>query len=206
MAQRLNLALPMAQAWHDNRKNATHRPIKLLNLETSFDPETEMLLNQGIHGVDFSIYSQEFINSYCKYKKGEKVFIAEPWIQLFEDDSREFVYGADFEPQEAKSKMLHFQSPETMPEEAARSWAIITDIRVERLQDITYGDIEDEGYPNLPYEKEDTEKWSLSQWEALKLDELKWFASIWDSFYGDTPYAWDNNPYVEVDELKKINK
>lgn len=85
-----------------------------------------------------------------------------------------------------------------MPKEAARLFLRVTEVRVERLQDITFGETQDEGiwHPKDHQGRED-------------LDIFGPFAVLWDSTINpaDLPrYGWDANPWVWVIEFEKISK
>lgn len=76
-----------------------------------------------------------------------------------------------------------------MPRTAARIILQITDIRVERLQDITRGDCMSEGcpFPNMADGPD---------------PRLIWFADLWRSING--PDSWPSNPWVWVIAFKRI--
>lgn len=85
-----------------------------------------------------------------------------------------------------------------MPRDAARIFLRVTDVRVERLQDITHSGIEKEGivtkeHPGSPD----------------RVNPFFTFKSLWDSTikHKDAAlYGWDANPYVWVIEFEKISK
>ena len=71
---------------------------------------------------------------------------------------------------------------------ASRITLEITDVRVERLQDISRGDAMDEGCPFVNMAQSD--------------DPRKWYADLWESINGSG--SWDTNPWVWVIEFKRI--
>ena len=71
-----------------------------------------------------------------------------------------------------------------MPRWASRINLEITDIRVERVQDITEEDAKAEGVDWYP---------------AMRANRL--FQSLWDSINAKRGYAWDVNPWVWVVEF-----
>ena len=82
-----------------------------------------------------------------------------------------------------------------MPKEAARIWLKVTDVRVERLQDMWASDVSKEG---IRFNK------------PTAADEmLKAFAKLWDSTIKKTVldrYGWDANPWVWVIEFERCEK
>lgn len=84
-----------------------------------------------------------------------------------------------------------------MPKEAARIWLKVTDVRVERLQDITADSIRNEGLSSLAVHCGDMEI-ALKEWENL------WNSTIKKSDLDR--YGWDANPYVWVIEFERCEK
>ncbi len=80
-----------------------------------------------------------------------------------------------------------------MPRWASRITLEITDIRVERLQEISYADAMAEGVPftELP----------PGQGRPDPLHRAK-FADLWESING--PGSWEANPWVWVIEFKRV--
>lgn len=77
-----------------------------------------------------------------------------------------------------------------MPKEIARIFLRVTDVRVERVQDITEQDAEREGvksYDPMFSSKEE-------------------FAVLWDSLNAKRGYGWDKNPWVWVYTFERIEK
>ncbi len=87
------------------------------------------------------------------------------------------VYNAE------KSDIWKWRPSIFMPKWASRISLRITDVRVERLQDISHHDILAEGVGDV-----------------YKAPELMFpmFAQLWDSINRDRGYGWEVNPYVWV--------
>lgn len=84
-----------------------------------------------------------------------------------------------------------------MPKEAARIWLKVTDVRVERLQDITADSIRNEGLSSLAVHCGDMEI-ALKEWENL------WNSTIKKSDIDR--YGWGANPWVWVIEFERCEK
>lgn len=76
-----------------------------------------------------------------------------------------------------------------MPRWASRITLEITDIRVERLQEINSLDVVAEGFSN-----------GESNWLTLR----GLFINFWNSINAKRGFGWDTNPYVWVIEFKRI--
>lgn len=91
-----------------------------------------------------------------------------------------------------------------MPKEAARIWLKVTDVRVERLQDITVDGCHREGI--------NIETSAVTDGETLNRNHdfsLEKFETLWDSTVKKSDldrYGWDANPYVWVIEFERCEK
>lgn len=88
--------------------------------------------------------------------------------------------------------------------EMARHFKRVTGVRVELLQDITFGDIIKEGYPHevLLHDKILKQK-AVTTENKHEKDILNWWISTWDKT-AKTPYKWTNNPYILVNDLERV--
>lgn len=92
-----------------------------------------------------------------------------------------------------------------MPKEAARIFLRVTDVRVERLQDITVEQAIKEGTPDV---------WFNFAHKMKLIDTLKGidlpnrnFIKIWNSTVKKSDlaqYGWDTNPWVWVIEFERV--
>lgn len=97
--------------------------------------------------------------------------------------------GADFVWEKGKSPCRWHPSIH-MPKEAARIWLKVTDVRVERLQDMTDDDAEAEG---------------CFDYTSTALG----FPDVWDSTIKKSDldrYGWDASPWVWVIEFERCEK
>jgi len=85
-----------------------------------------------------------------------------------------------------------------MPQEAARSHIVITDVRTERLQEIAWYDVPKEGI------QDDT--WSIGKNRFVKKTPerlISDFKHLWDSI-NKPPFDWKANPWVWVISFKVV--
>lgn len=89
-----------------------------------------------------------------------------------------------------------WQSPYFMPREAARIFLRVTNVRVERLQEITAQDAKAEGMFE-PYIASET---------GYETEMRGQFRDLWDSLNAKRGYGWDINPFVWVVEFRRVEK
>lgn len=140
----------------------------------------------------------ELINTSYKapYQPGDILYVRETFIQAA---AHIFWYKAD--NNSWISEGLRWKPSIHMPKEAARIWLKVTDVRVERLQDITGLSVQKEGIELDPNEC------------AGKFDFISelffLFQRLWDSTIKKSDldcYGWDANPYVWVIEFERCEK
>lgn len=97
-----------------------------------------------------------------------------------------------------------------MPKEAARIWLKVTEVRVERLQDITPKDAENEGVGNLFYDdigySEKNYGTEVDPEYGIAKEQFAW---LWESTIKKSDldrYGWDANPWVWVIEFEPCEK
>ncbi len=89
-----------------------------------------------------------------------------------------------------------------MPKEAARIWLKVTDVRVERLQNITEDGAKAEG---ANWKNGKNVGWEEKMWRTA----IERFAKIWDSTIKKSDldrYGWNANPWVWVIEFERCEK
>lgn len=88
-----------------------------------------------------------------------------------------------------------WRSPIHMPRWASRITLEVTDVRVERAQDISEEDARAEGVVFYP-------RWTDEVPDLQPVITL--YAKLWDSIYARRGYGWDANPWVFVVEFRRI--
>ena len=143
------------------------------------------------------------------YQPGDILYVRETWM----DYAGRTMYRADCDKYRLESLKLaeFFWKPSIhMPKEAARIWLKVTDVRVERLQDITPKDAENEGVGNLFYEdigySEKNYGTEVDPEYGIAKEQFAW---LWESTikkYDLDRYGWDVNPWVWVIEFERCEK
>lgn len=205
----------MVRAILDGRKTCTRRVIKPQWEEC---PHCKYVHNEYI-------YDKMAENVYCArcgypleperrspYQLEDILYVRETWghpISLNSD--KQYVLRADKIAESGFKNDNHIWHPSIhMPKEAARIWLQVTDVWVERLQDITPKDAENEGVGNLFYEDigysgKDYGTEIDSEYGIAK----EQFAWLWDSTIKKADldcYGWNANPWVWVIEFERCEK
>ena len=137
------------------------------------------------------------------YHTDDILYVRETWSEAYEEGT--YIYRADDKladlPTFKKSSKLIYRPSIHMPKEAARIWLKVTNVRVERLQQITEVGIRKEGIEVDP--KECVGKFDF-------ISELFFlFQRLWDSTIKKSDldrYGWDANPWVWVIEFERCEK
>lgn len=181
----------MVKAILDGRKHVTRRVIKRdLLLCCDFDTDGTIC---GCHDKDGDWYE---IEDFAPYKIDDTLYIRETWRHYKDGYMYKASCNEDWDGLWKPS--IH------MPKEAARIWLKVTNVRVERLQDMTVDDAHKEGI--------DIHTDSITDGEILNAHHdfsLERFETLWDSTIPKKDielYGWFANPWVWVIEFERIEK
>lgn len=225
----------MVRAILDGRKTVTRRVIKprYRGNEIGFRIDRNMSTGQ-ITGVeiidDEECGTDRYVNP--PYQIGDILYVRETWARLVtakdgEMQSERYVYKATDEyPFGESGYIVKFRWKPSihMPKEAARIWLKVTDVRVERLQDITEDDVCKEGAEPLiqcaiehaTYNTDgtlgdmcwNTDECSYCPFIEKSYSEL-FGKMVWNSTIKKQDldqYGWDANPWVWVIEFERIER
>lgn len=209
----------MVWAILDDRKKATRRLVMPHNRKKA--KEQGYCQGYGL-GIDFNIDNLDgeghikdysisdcwmrtsiYIQKYAQYRPGDILYVRETWCNANKEGVEpDYYYFADtricedYNPAEWKWRpSIH------MPKDAARIWLMVTDVRVERLQDMTLDDFLNEGVVIRPEAFNDPENAYQQAKNA--------FINIWDATVKKTDiacYGWDADPYVLAIEFERCEK
>ena len=179
----------MVRAILDGRKTCTRRLVRFLPGE---NPQWTGYIRDGL-----MLYNGR--NEPCiikvPYQPGDTLYVRETWCGLPVNEAGHmrghtiYYYKADGELRPKGGRGTWHPSIH-MPKEAARIWLKVTDVRVERLQDMTDDDAEAEG---------------CFDYTSTALG----FFDVWDSTIKKSDlncYGWDANPWVWVIEFERCEK
>nr|WP_288830380.1 hypothetical protein [uncultured Clostridium sp.] len=183
----------MVRAILDGRKNVTRRILaekEVLDKNWWLDREPYLHNGKWYYDEQTAVDDSRTCELKPKYKSGDILYVRETWSKNEYGTGFPWLYKAspeynDFEP-DRWHPSIH------MPKEAARTWLNVTNVRVERLQDITGDQAVMEG--------------TKEKFPPLAQDE---FMGIWDSTIKKTDidrYGWESNPWVWVIEFERCEK
>lgn len=116
----------------------------------------------------------------------------------FLDGISGYMYRADFDKSEERELHMLWRPSVQMPKEAARLFLRVTNVRVERLQEMKISDIQAEGVVPISV--------NGGQWQQLQMDFMK---PVWNRTIKKkdlSRYGWDANPWVWVIEFERCEK
>lgn len=203
---------PMVRALLDGSKTQTRRIVKMKQSDwckeikgDCWHPNeiAEWRLQDGRWFGLMGWYTLAFAD--CPYGQiGDRLWVRENWafhkmaIGSVEDKDGPFAYAADTFGQQ--QRLADKWTPSIhMPRWASRILLEITDIRVERLNDISEADAKAEGV----YLHTDGKYTNYLSPTGYAINAKSSFASLWESINGDG--SWDANPWVWVVEFKRID-
>lgn len=195
----------MVRATLDGRKSCTRRIVKPQQLVgilpdkcKNGTPEEFLKQKKLMFKPYCDMTDIELINTAYKapYQPGDILYVRETWKQA----PNGYYYYEDWQRNDI-ADITKWKPSIHMPKDAARIWLKVTDVRVERLQEITELSVQKEGIEVEPNEC------------AGKFDFITelflLFQRLWDSTIKKSDldrYGWDANPYVFVIEFERCEK
>lgn len=182
----------MVRAILDGRKTVTRRVVRRKELDA--------VLSSPARIKNPDIPDGRFINCLCTApcEAGDILWVRETWAAWSPTYgvAPKLYYKADGDAPAG----IKWRPSIYMPKEAARIFLRVTDVRVERLQDITPEQIDAEGCKEWAY--------SATTGELLQ-SSPSWFSIDWNATIkpANLPlYGWAANPWVWVIEFERIDK
>lgn len=190
----------MVKAILCNKKTSTRRLVKAKSKNACGFYVTIRKCDGVFMGVyDYDEDERQFDNPQTPPAQiGDILWVRETWSEWTDG----YVYKAwasPFpQPGMYPDKMMKWHPSIHMPKEAARIFLRVTDVRVERLQDMTLDNFLAEGVVLRPEAFNDPEN--------AYMQSKKLFIHIWDSTIKKEQYdlfGWDANPWVWVIEFER---
>ena len=193
----------MIRAILDGRKSCTRRILK---------HDVEAILNSPYHKEHPEVEDEQIISKLCMppYQPGDILYVRETWCALPVNEAGHmrghstYYYRADgdLRPSGWRGKWnpsIH------MPKEAARIWLKVTDVRVERLQEITDEQAKREGiqYDECPTGFTWKQETDMHNCYTTPIGAMQ---ALWNSIIKKSDidrYGWDASPWVWVIEFER---
>ena len=181
----------MVRAILDGRKTVTRRVV---------NPQIETF--GKAFAYKGALCSMDWVTEQSQYKIGDILYVRETWHKMYRKD--DYIYRAD------NPKLpfggVTWRPSIHMPKSAARIFLKVTDVRVERLQDITAEQAIKEGFEGIPC--------GCSTTGCTDCYDSGWseppqvgFMYTWDSTMPKKDidrYGWEANPWVWVYEFERV--
>ena len=195
----------MVRAILDGRKTCTRRMVRFLPGE---NPQWTGYIRDGL-----MLYNGR--NEPCimkaPYQPGDILYARETWKKA----PNGYYYYEDWQRNDI-ADITKWKPSIHMPKEAARIWLKVTDVRVERLQEMKPVDVIKEGaYPDCwdclnTYGESGSQCCYGTEEQCSQCDEvmMEW-EKLWTSTIKKSDidrYGWDANPYVWVIEFERCEK
>jgi hypothetical protein len=172
---------PMVREILAGRKTQTRRVISQIHGMKEYLMDGQIMSIQTILSEG---YISTHIASQCPYgQPGHLLWVKETWHQHYQGDELggRPCYKADGI---CHSEIIPWKSSRFMPRFASRITLEIIKVRVERLKELTFGDLHAEGLKLLDNE----------------------FIPLWNDLNEKRGYGWGTNPWVWVIEFRLIEK
>lgn len=211
----------MVRAILDGRKTVTRRIWKYWNRYavpdmSLYDADKK---TYAVHTFEDPEHTKKtsMIERRCPICPGDILYVRETFVQ---PAAHIFWYKAD-ENSWLDSKNMRWKPSIHMPKKAARIFLKVTDVRVERLQDITEEQAKAEGIRGyskdgnlykyavsddwwIDYHNKHRKSFVGTWWQDMPRTEKEAFYYLWNSTIKKSDldrYGWDANPYVWVIEF-----
>lgn len=195
----------MVRAILDGRKTQTRRVIKPQPYEVSNRGEIAASGNR-MPGLIRLRQTDDCLSTWedaCPYgRPGDRLWVRETWATVLDNlvmrSECDLAYRAT-DPDWSNCDVFRWRPSIHMPRWACRLTLEITDVRVERLQDISEQDAEAEGAEPLTVDDATPDERELLDLPLME-DRNPYrngFAVLWDSINGKRPGCdWQSNPFV----------
>lgn len=133
-----------------------------------------------------------------RYLIGDTLYVRETWQK---SPAGTYLYKTDNNGNLSNGHVYKWKPSIHMPKEAARLFLHVTNVRVERLQDMCLRDFINEGIVIREESFNDPEN---AYYQAKEFFRVLWNSTIKEAELGE--YGWDANPYVFAYEFEVISK
>lgn len=199
----------MVRAIMDGRKTCTRRVVKTRRKDACGFYVTKRTDGSFTGIYEYDEDERMFENQLIPpYKPGDILYVRETWhrytkrVGKGEGCHLEEHYGYKASIANSEDVEEPWKPSIHMPKEAARIWLKVTNVSVDRLQNITEDGAKAEG---ANWKNGKNVGWEEKMWRTA----IERFAKIWDSTIKKSDldrYGWNANPWVWVIEFERCEK
>lgn len=192
---------PMVRAILDGHKSQTRRVVADRNSEGNYKASQLDLARAWADGSKLKAFLTPEVSArggfmpdeiierlYCRYQVGDRLWVREAFHRI-PGNTRFCCYRASCE--NGSEKNYKFTPSIHMPRWASRLTLELTDVRVQRLQEITQADVIAEGCPE-------------NGTPLASPEDFDWYRSLWDSLNAKRGYGWNQNPWVWALTFRRV--
>ncbi len=205
MARSILFSSPMVRALLDGRKTQTRRVL-------TGDKPNSLFNGQWADSYVLDPGNQSWRDQEVRYAVGDRLYVREAWHaarSLDRTPPRDIPHDADIEYTATARSYAEIglkgklRPPMFLPRWASRLTLTVTDVRVQRLQDISEaeaiaeglehdidGDVDGHGRHII------IESWRGADYLPWTGDPIEAYADLWDQLNHARGYGWDANPWV----------
>lgn len=204
----LLFAPEMVRAIADGKKTVTRRltGFQIINQNPDYWDFVYSITGAGAGRRDVFMFEHGLIHRriYPRYQVGDVAYVKEPWaVEKIYDKypPRNLPSNIEvwFNDELGGNFLGRWRSPLFMPAWAARYHIKITDIRVERLEEITVEDCQAEGVVYMPLPKVGWMEFGYTKPYNYTIEH---FAYYWSLINKD--YPWGSNPWIWRIQFEKV--
>lgn len=162
--------------------------------------------DDGVWHVGDAATGHRYAKLNVRYRVGDRLYVREAWHAARSLDStppRDIPRDADIEHAATARSYAEIglkgklRPAMFLPRWASRITLIVTDVRVQRLQEISEADAIAEGiYEWKPRDKDGMRHFGIPERSAGFPTAVRGFRDLWDSLNAARGYGWDANPWV----------
>lgn len=189
----------MVRAILDGRKTVTRRILAekdMLDKKWGLDREPYLHKGKWYYDEQTAVDDSRTNELTPKYHPGDILYVRETWnynpLNEYGNETERYIYKATYDGHAGE---VGWRPSIHMPKEAARIWLKVTNVRVERLRDITTDQAEAEGVE------------IENDYRPLNGEEkLYAFSQLWAGTVKEADierYGWESNPWVWVIEFER---
>lgn len=205
----------MVKAILDGRKTVTRRVVK----PPVPKPCELRKMQEGYHAGEWHLYCEDpLLDKRIKspwgaqflppFQPGDTLYVRETWGKA--QNAESYVYKADFDGHATEVFLpgMKWRPSIHMPKEAARLFLRVTDVRVQRLQDMTTDDAKAEGAETDDWLEncEEASAVGLSTWSLREYFGYHIWNRTLNGRDANKRYGWEANPWVWVICFERCEK